>query len=240
MEVHVATLQNFTSYQGYDIVPWKSESGNTALPKAYRILRPTTVADFTKQVAEDLNLNPKMIRPWVMVNRQNGTVRPDQAIKLLDLSVEEAAAKYGTKTSNFRLWIETTDEKDEEGEPVFGETHVDLHGVPNNKPLMLFLKHFDHEKQTLHGVGCFYAAWQDRVTDISPQILKLLDWPAGTGFKLFEVNFPKPHTVGCTDVSIKEIKQNMIEPIKPKITLAASEIQDGDIITVQKVLNEKE
>lgn len=32
----------------------------------------------------------------------------------------------------------------------------------------------------------------------------------------------------------------MIEPIKPKITLAASEIQDGDIITVQKVLSDKE
>lgn len=32
----------------------------------------------------------------------------------------------------------------------------------------------------------------------------------------------------------------MIEPIKPKSTLAGSEIQDGDIITVQKSLSEKE
>lgn len=32
----------------------------------------------------------------------------------------------------------------------------------------------------------------------------------------------------------------MIEPIKGKQTLAQSEIQDGDIITVQKLLSEKE
>lgn len=189
MEAHVATLKNFTAYQGYDIVPWKSDKGGDTLPKAYRILRSTTVAEFTDQVAEDLVLNPKMIRPWVMVNRQNGTVRPDQPITLLDLSMEEAMAKYGTKTSHFRLWIETTDEEDKLGEPIFGDAHVDLHGVAINKPVMLFLKHFDHEAQSLRGVGCFYAAWQDRVIDISPQILNLLKWPAGTGFKLYEVKW---------------------------------------------------
>lgn len=38
----------------------------------------------------------------------------------------------------------------------------------------------------------------------------------------------------------QEIKQNMIEVMKPKMTLSASEIQDGDIVTVQKTLSEKE
>jgi ubiquitin carboxyl-terminal hydrolase 7 len=51
----------------------------------------------------------------------------------------------------------------------------------------------------------------------------MLGWPAGTQIKLSE-----------------EIKQNMIEAMKPKVTLAASEIQDGDIITVQRVLSDKE
>ena len=32
----------------------------------------------------------------------------------------------------------------------------------------------------------------------------------------------------------------MIEPMKPKASLAQSEIQDGDIITVQKSLSDKE
>lgn len=38
----------------------------------------------------------------------------------------------------------------------------------------------------------------------------------------------------------QEIKHNMIEPIKSKQTLAQSEIQDGDIITVQKTYTDKE
>ena len=32
----------------------------------------------------------------------------------------------------------------------------------------------------------------------------------------------------------------MIEAIRPKVTLATAEIQDGDIITVQKSLSDKE
>jgi len=39
---------------------------------------------------------------------------------------------------------------------------------------------------------------------------------------------------------LQEIKHNMIEPIKSKQTLAQSEIQDGDIITVQKTYSDKE
>jgi ubiquitin carboxyl-terminal hydrolase 7 len=50
-----------------------------------------------------------------------------------------------------------------------------------------------------------------------------MGWREGQNFKMYE-----------------EIKHNMIEPIKGKQTLAQSEIQDGDIITIQKVYPEKE
>ena len=38
----------------------------------------------------------------------------------------------------------------------------------------------------------------------------------------------------------QEIKHSMIEPMKPKSTLAQAEIQDGDIVCFQKELSEKE
>lgn len=44
----------------------------------------------------------------------------------------------------------------------------------------------------------------------------------------------------CANYSRQEIKHNMIEPIKSKQTLAQSEIQDGDVITVQRTFSEKE
>lgn len=223
MDVAVASENNFKVYQGFDIVPWKANSEEAANPKIYRILRATTMADFTKTVAKDLGVDADMLRPWSMVNRQNGTVRPDTALEFPDMTVEEAANKHGTKQAQFRLWIEKAEKRDENGIPAFGERLLDLKGQQNNRPLMIFLKHFDAKTQSLYGVGTFYAAFQDKVSDLSPTINKLMGWPAGTQIKLSE-----------------EIKQNMIEAMKPKVTLAASEIQDGDIITVQRTLSDKE
>jgi ubiquitin carboxyl-terminal hydrolase 7 len=223
MEVHVATDQNFKSFQGFDIVPWKGEVLPETQPKSYRILKSTTVLDFVKLVADDSSIDYRILRPWAMVNRQNGTVRPDRAIVELDMTIEEACNKYGTKSANFRVWMETAEKKDKVGEPIFGDALIETHGNPQNRAIVLFLKYFDIENQTLYGMGHFYASQQDKAQDIAPYVLDLMGWPAGTTFKMFE-----------------EIKHNMIEPIKSKQTLAQSEIQDGDIITVQKLYSEKE
>ncbi|KAF2140342.1 uncharacterized protein K452DRAFT_274048 [Aplosporella prunicola CBS 121167] len=224
LHVSVAMEKNFVAHQGFDIVPWtKDAEGSDACPKTYKVLRATTMTDFTKMVAEDMGCEPESLRPWAMVNRQNGTVRPDATISFPDMTVEEASIKFGTKSGNFKIWMEQSESKDSEGKAVFRDASVDMHGISNNRPIMLFLKYFNAEEQTLFGMGSFYAGWQDKVTDISPQLLKILNLPAGTGLKLFE-----------------EIKSNMIEQMKPKVTLSSSELQDGDIITVQKSLSEKE
>ncbi|ORY19215.1 hypothetical protein BCR34DRAFT_621068 [Clohesyomyces aquaticus] len=223
MDIQVASEENFKVYQGFDIVPWKSEADTPARPKTHRVLRTTTLLEFCHTVAAEMGTEADMIRPWAMVNRQNGTTRPDAAISYSEMTVEEASNKFGTKTTPFRMWLARAEKRDEEGTPVFGDALVDLKGQQGNRPLMLFLKHFDLKTQSLFGIGNFYAGYQDRVCDMGPQILKMMGWPAGTNFKLSE-----------------EIKQNMIEGMKPKVTLAQSEIQDGDIITVQKVLSEKE
>jgi ubiquitin carboxyl-terminal hydrolase 7 len=220
MDIAVASEENFRAYQGFDIVPWKAETESPANPKVYRVLRTTTLAEFTKVVAEDLELKPDMIRPWAMVNRQNGTARPDVPIGLPDMTVEEASSKFGTKTSQFRMWIERAEGRDDDDTPLFG---TEVKSSQGNRPMMLFLKHFDVKTQSLLGVGNFYAASQDKVSDLGPQICKLMGWPSSTPFKLSE-----------------EIKQNMIEAMKPKMTLAQSEIQDGDILTVQRTVSEKE
>ena len=223
MEVSVASEDNFKAYQGFDIVSWKTDTEGAASPKIYKVLRASTMADFTKTIAEDLGVDADMVRPWSMVNRQNGTVRPDMTLEFPDMTVEEAANKHCTKQSQFRLWIEKAESRDESGAPVFGDQTVDVKSVVGNRPIMIFLKYFDITSQTLFGITTFYAAIQDKVSDLSPTINKIMGWPAGTPMKLSE-----------------EIKQSMIEVMKPKVTLAQSEIQDGDIITVQRVPSEKD
>ncbi|KAF1954244.1 cysteine proteinase [Byssothecium circinans] len=226
MDIAVASEENFKKYQGFDIVPWKNDgSEDPAHPKVYRVLRATTIAEFTKTVADDLGVEADTIRPWAMVNRQNGTVRPDVIVSFEDMTVEEASSKFGTKTAAFRLWFEKAKIRDEKGQPAYSEKErsPDPKNPQGTRPLMLFLKHFDAKAQSLFGIGNFYATPQEKVGEIGPQICELLGWPSSTPIKLSE-----------------EIKQNMIESMKPKMTLAQSEIQDGDIITVQKTLPDKE
>lgn len=223
MEVAVASDREFRLYQGFDIVPWKADTESDANPKLHRVLKTTTVSEFMKTVAEDLGTEPELLRPWSMVNRQNGTTRPDVPISFLEMSMDAAFQKYGTKSIPMRLWIEKAEQRDEEGKPIFSGEPADAKSQQGNKTLMLFLKHFDAKTQSLFGIGNIHAASQDKVGDMAPQICKAMGWPPSTPLKLSE-----------------EIKQNMIDEMKPRMTLAQSEIQDGDIITVQKVLSEKE
>jgi ubiquitin carboxyl-terminal hydrolase 7 len=224
MEVFVATDANFKAHQGFDIVPWKADAADveSALPKSKRVLKTKTVAGYVKEWAEEHNIDPRLCRPWAMVNRQNGTVRPDRAILEPEITIEGASNTYGTKSAMFKIWMELASELDKDDKPVFLDADIDQSN-PQNRAIVLFLKYFDTDNQTLCGVSHFYAGQQDRAADLAPHVLKLLNWPVGTAFKMFE-----------------EIKHNMIEPIKSKQTLAQSEIQDGDIITVQKSLSDKD
>jgi ubiquitin carboxyl-terminal hydrolase 7 len=186
MEVNVATDDNFKAYQGFDIVPWGKEIvSDETRPKSFRVQKSMLVEEFVTHVADDMGLDVKLCRPWAMVNRQNGTVRPDRPLSEPDMTIEEAANRYGTKSANFRVWMEITSEKDKDGKAVFGDAHSDN---PANRPIVLFLKHFDVEKQTLYGMGHFYASQQDKAVDIAPHVLKLMGWPSGTNFKMFEVS----------------------------------------------------
>ena len=88
---------------------------------------------------------------------------------------------------------------------------------------MIFLKHFDTSKQTLHGIGKCYAQRNAKISDLVPTINERMRWTPGTPLKLYE-----------------EIKPGMIELMKPKLTFSQSEIQDGDVICFQVDLCEKE
>jgi ubiquitin carboxyl-terminal hydrolase 7 len=88
---------------------------------------------------------------------------------------------------------------------------------------MIFLKHFDTSKQTLHGIGKCYAQRNAKISDLVPIINERMRWTPGTPLKLYE-----------------EIKPGMIELMKPKLTFSQSEIQDGDVICFQVDLSEKE
>lgn len=222
MNVQVATEANFRAWQGFDLALWDSsdEEDETA-PRLMRFLKTTSITDFTKQVAETLKLDPELVRPWVIVNRQNGTKRPDQPIDYPSMTLEEASAKFATRAQYFKVFIEETT-RDADNKPQWGP-EIAANAPAEKKPIIIFLKHFDLEKQELRGVGHTYMTQADRVQDLATPILETMRWPAGTSLRLYE-----------------EIKPSFVEVMKPKQTLGQSEIQDGDIICFQRSLTEKE
>jgi ubiquitin carboxyl-terminal hydrolase 7 len=188
MDIFVATDDNFRHYQGFDIVPFAKSDliDDKAYPKPHRVKKKALLSEFVAQVAEDIGVDAQFLRPWSMVGRQNGTIRPDSAISTdTDITVEECYAKYQHK-GTLRLWMEQC-EKDESGKPIIVINNPELQG--KEKQILLFVKFFDVDKQTLYGVGHFYAGHHDKVSDLSPQILKLLNWPPGTNYRIFEVSW---------------------------------------------------
>lgn len=235
LPVWVVTEAIFNSHQGFDLTSWDSENDDPAKPQFHRVLKVSTVADLIKRVAESQKISPENIRLWVMVNRQNKTVRPDHPLEDGNMTVETAYVKFGARDRHFRLWAEQATTFDN-GKPVWTENPAT--NKSSDPPILIFLKHFDAESQTLRGVGHVYLRRQAKVSDLFPLIVKKLGWIEGSNAMTNGVtngNLPSP-----TLSLYEEIKSSMIEPMKPKVTLQHAEIQDGDIVCFQRQLSEKQ
>lgn len=108
------------------------------------------------------------------------------------MTVEDVYMKFsGAKLHELRVWAETTEEVDANGDPIWPNTPTG--NPPKTDNILLFLKWFDIEKQTLRGAGHIYISKERKVEDLVPPILKKMGWPersaAGdkTQLRLFEV-----------------------------------------------------
>ena len=185
MDAHVVTTESFKHHQGLDLVKWDQTPDHPAASKHYRVLRAMKVEEFTKLVAPDVGCEPERLRLWVMVNRQNKTVRPDQPLHNPATSLEDAFNRLGTKPLGFRLWAEVAENMAND-KPIWPDQMPATNG---NSNILLFLKYFNMEEQTLYGVGHVYVRRHEKVQDITTPILKLMNWTAGVQIKLFEVRF---------------------------------------------------
>ncbi|KAI5816954.1 hypothetical protein BZA77DRAFT_46183 [Pyronema omphalodes] len=219
LNVKMITSNHFRNYQGFDLTNWDDKdtmAAEEAKPITIRFKKSAKIGELVQAIAEmpEVNVDPRLIRLWIMVNRQNKTIRPDQPLLDFDRTVEDMAVKHSSKAIDFRVWVEIQN---------IDPAKLDDPPVDNaNDPRMcIFLKHFDPIAQTLLGVTHVYVRKKDRVHDLLlPQISKIMNWPES--LKQAEIQL------------FEEIKPSMIDQIKPKQTFEAAEIQDGDIICFQK------
>lgn len=241
LHVGVVTEANFKSHQGFDLTNWDPDNDSPSAPVIHRVLKTLTVAQFSRTLAESLKLPPEQIRLWAMVNRQNKTTRPDQPIVESDMTLEAAFNKYGSRNNAFRMWVEQSSFSIVNGKVMWPEIQSPNPGN-SNSPILVFLKYFDAEAQTLKGVGHIYVKKQQKVSDMVPMILHVMQWKDGVNGLAngLAVNGIAAGTSTPTIALYEEIKHSMIEPMKPKATLQQAELQDGDIVCFQKMLSDKQ
>ncbi|EPQ30594.1 uncharacterized protein PFL1_02118 [Pseudozyma flocculosa PF-1] len=239
LTVKLITEDTFRGHQGFDLATFEERNlPATELP-TFRVLKNELYLNFKSKIAAQYNLPEESIRMWVLVNRQNKTVRPDTVVPETDpnLTLETVRDRMASRQHDLRLYLEILNgdipaaagqaqaqaqaqqqqQQQIAGQPAGGDAAA---AAP---PMMIFLKYFDTSRQTLLGVARVYVQRNMKVGDLVPTINELMRWPPTTQVKLFE-----------------EIKPGMIEQMKPKATFAQSEIQDGDVICFQIELSDKD
>lgn len=149
-----------------------------AAPRLYKERRVTQTQHLVSKIATDLGIDRRQVRLWVMVNRQNKTIRPNQPIMDLRPTVEETfrhALVHGDPS--LRVWAEVAEEVDAEGDAVWPTYQRQLTGGVVKKDLvLLFLKCFDPDVQILRGVGHVYTSKEKKVEELVPLIMKKMGW----------------------------------------------------------------
>ncbi|KAI6036100.1 hypothetical protein PISMIDRAFT_10918 [Pisolithus microcarpus 441] len=211
LTARVITDDTFARYEGFDLATFDEKNWPQSELPTFRVLKQETYSVFKSRVAAHFDLPDNKIRLWVLVNRQNKTVRPDTPIPENEpsLTVEAIRHNMAVRQNDLRLYLDIIPDPSKPDPP------------PGH--IMIFLKHFDTSKQSLFGVGKVYVSRNSKVQDLHPIINERMRWAPGTPLRLYE-----------------EIKPGMIESMKAKSTFAQSEIQDGDVICFQVEQAEKE
>jgi len=172
-----ATFQQHgsTDLTNFDATP----DGDPAAPRFYRLLRTATMQELVNQIAADIGQDPRHVRLWIMVNRQNKTIRPDQPVMDLRPTVEETYNRAAAhRDQALRVWVEVAEEVNAEGAAVWPTYAPGLANgaVVKNDLILLFLKRFDADAQELRGVGHVYMSKEKKVEELIPIIMKKMGW----------------------------------------------------------------
>ncbi|KAK4044791.1 hypothetical protein C8A01DRAFT_42409 [Parachaetomium inaequale] len=207
-----ATFQQHgsTDLTDFDATP----DDDAAAPRSYRLLRTATMQELVQEIAADIQQDPRRVRLWIMVNRQNKTIRPDQPVMDLRPTVEETYNRAAAhRDQALRVWVEVAEEANAEGAAIWPTYSAGLANgvVVKNDLILLFLKWFDAEAQVLRGVGHVYISKEKKVEELIPTIMKKMGW----------------------DKLASEERIQLWESLK------AAELQDGDIVCFQRVYDRK-
>jgi len=167
-----------------------------------------------EQVAEKFGIPVEQQRYWLWSRRQNHTYRPTRPLTLAEEAMKIVQVKELTQYSknhpalDLKLLLERT-----------------APGIPKDIPandILLFVKHYDPHQKTLRYLGHLFADAHKSVTAIYDRLAQLAGFEPGTQIEVFE--------------EIKFEPTIMCDPVDPALTLHQGQLENGDILCIQKKL----
>ncbi|KAG2227462.1 hypothetical protein INT45_007487 [Circinella minor] len=223
--VQVVTEKAFKLNEGLDFIAFDEnlvDTTPTSPIQKLRIRKDMTFGRFKELLAEKLAIPKNQFRVWSIVNRQNQTIRPDTQIieaKEENKFIGQIVSSYLTSETLFRIFIERVSDDQQEMNGI----NVDYPIPAPDTDILIFIKYFDIEKQLIRGIGYLYANQKNKVESIVENIKTMIGFEPEVEIDLYE-----------------EIKPTMVDKMDREKTFIKGEIQNGDIICVQKKLNQEE
>jgi ubiquitin carboxyl-terminal hydrolase 7 len=117
-----------------------------------------------------MHMDPEHVRLWGIVRRQNKTIRPDEPITDLKEMFSDLDKRFNASSNGvLRVWAE-----------VIGPDTVHCHPTRayslEDGYILIFLKHFSVETQSLRGVCHIYVTGTMRTKELVPIITDLMGW----------------------------------------------------------------
>ncbi|XP_071706732.1 ubiquitin C-terminal hydrolase 12-like [Rutidosis leptorrhynchoides] len=184
--------------------------------RSFRIQKQTPFSLFKEDVAKELGIPVQCQRFWLWAKRQNHTYRPNRPLTPLEEAqsvghLKEIANKGNT--AELKLFLEV-------------ELGQDLRPISppekTKEEILLFFKLYDPLKEELRYVGRLFVKGTGKPIEVMAKLNAVAGFAPDEEIELFE--------------EIKFEPNVMCEHIDKKLTFRGSQLEDGDIICLQKPL----
>jgi len=185
--------------------------------KSFRIQKQTSFQAFKDQIAQEWGVPRECQRFWLWAKRQNSTYRPSRPLQpaeeaLSVVQIKDAASNQGKpQTAFLNLLL---------------EVNYDANKVPRPPPaigkgdIILFFKLYDPVAETLSYLGHLLVNSSSRMMDVQAQVCQMAGYGINEDILMYE--------------EIKFEPSVMCEAVDKKNTLRVCQLEDGDIICIQR------
>ncbi|KAL4423841.1 hypothetical protein ABPG75_001142 [Micractinium tetrahymenae] len=193
--------------------------------RTFKMARKAPFSELRRLVAEEMGVPPEKQRFWRWAQRQNSTYRPAQVLKLESEDQPISTIKEASMVRNMRPGVMATLN-------LFLETPappaVDLPPIRPKSDIMLFFKQYtpSREHPALKYAGRWLVPKDSKVKELHPLLRKLGGLGEGEAVEVYE--------------EVKFEPNVMVDRLTPTMTLAAAQLEDGDILVFQQAVPQAE